>query len=306
MTGAPALVSIGIPTYNRANTIQRAICSALAQDYGELEVVVSDDASPDGTLAVLRRLADTDPRLRVLEQPVNLGHARNFQVVLEAARGEYFMWLSDDDWIDPGYVSRCVAILRSDPSYALVAGLASYHAGGEHVVDERPTDLLSSRPGARVLAYFARVNVNGPLFGLARREDLTLRGFPDEVGGDWLLVAGMAARGRVRTLRDVRIHRSAEGLGTDPQSLARSFGLSGLAARHHHVVVATRLARDVLTGPAYARMTPAQRGVTAALSAALVLGRFPVYDAVMGTLRRAGLGVIEQHLIALVRRRDQR
>jgi hypothetical protein len=144
------------------------------------------------------------------------------------------------------------------------------------------------------------------LFGLARREDLARHGFPDDVGGDWLLVAAMAALGRVRTLRDVRIHRSIEGLGSEPEALAHSFGMRGRAARHHHYVVAGRLARDIATSPAYARLTPAQRAATAAVAAALVVLRFPVYTAIMGVLRRAGLGGIERHLIALVRARDQR
>ena len=144
------LVTVGIPTYNRAETAERAVRSVLAQDHPAIDVVVSDDASGDDTLAVLERLASEDPRVRYLRQPVNLGHARNFQALLDAARGEYFMWLSDDDRIDPDYVSRCLAALSSEPGLVLVAGLARYHSGDAHVIDERPTDLLSRRPGARV------------------------------------------------------------------------------------------------------------------------------------------------------------
>src|SRR4051812_48138560 len=100
MRDAP-LVSIGIPTFNRAESLRRSIRSALAQDHPALEVVVSDDGSTDNTAAVVAELAAHDARLRCVSQAVNLGHARNFQAVLEAARGEYFMWLSDDDWLDP-------------------------------------------------------------------------------------------------------------------------------------------------------------------------------------------------------------
>ena len=303
MREAP-LVSIGIPTYNRAASVERAIRSALAQDHPALEVIVSDDDSTDETPAVLRALAARDPRLRGLRQPVNLGHARNYQAVLEAARGEYFMWLSDDDWLDPGYVSSCLAVLRADPPMRSWPGSrATTPPAGAPSTSGRPT---CCRPGpARACSPTSPASTSTARSSVSPgARTFAQRGFPDEVGATGWPVAAMAARGRVRTLRDVRIHRSSEGLGSDPEALARSFGMRGLAARNHHAVVALRIAREIATAPSYARLTPAERAVTAALSAALVVLRFPVYGAVMGALRRVGLGAVEDRLIALVRRRD--
>jgi glycosyltransferase involved in cell wall biosynthesis len=304
MTRSAPLVTIGIPTYNRSTSVRRAVRSALAQEHPAIEVVVSDDASSDDTAEVVDALAAEDPRVRLLVQPANLGHARNFQAVLDAAAGEYFMWLSDDDWIDPGYVGRCLEVLRGHGD-VLVCGLARYHAGGRHAIDERPTDLLSVRRGARVLAYFARVNVNGALFGVARCADLREIGFPDTVGGDWRLVAGLAARGRVRTVRDVHIHRSLEGLSADAPRLARSFGMRGLAARQHHVVLAGRLAREIAVGsPAFAPLPVAARAVLAPLVALLIVARFPGIDLARRGLERLGLDWVEPRVTAWVRRRD--
>lgn len=304
MSDRPPLVSIGIPTYNRAGSLHRTVRSALAQDHPELEVVVSDDGSTDGTPGLLQTLEAGNPRLRCVKQPVNLGHARNFQAVLEAARGEYFMWLSDDDWLDESYVSQCLAAVRKD-GHILVCGLARYHARGRHAVDERPTDLLSGRPGTRLLGYFARVNVNGALFGLARRADLAEIGFVDEVGGDWRLVGALASRGRIRTLRDVHIHRSLEGLSTDAERLARSFGMNGLSARHHHVIVATRLAKEVAIGsPAFAPLSRLQRAAIAPLVALLLIVRFPGLTLARRVLQRLGLHQVEPLVTAWVRKRD--
>lgn len=300
----PPLVTVGIPTYNRAELVQRAVGSALSQDHGALEVIVFDDASTDETAAILERLAAREPRLRYLRHPHNVGHARNFQATLDCADGEYFMWLSDDDWIDPDYVSACLEALRGQSGHVLVGGIARYHSRGQQVVDERPTDLLSARPGARVLAYLARVNVNGVLFGLARRADLQRLSFPDVVGGDWLLVAGLAARGRVRTLPNVHIHRSMDGLSSDAHGLARSFGLEGLISRHHHFAVAARFAREIVGSPAYSRLGRPQRALTAALAAALIVLRFPGQDVVRRVLRRAGRPDVEDRIIAWVRARD--
>jgi glycosyltransferase involved in cell wall biosynthesis len=297
------LVTVGIPTYNRGAEAERAVRSALAQDHGAIEVVVSDDGSSDDTRERLERLAAEDGRVRYLRQPANLGHARNFQFVLDAARGEFFMWLSDDDRLDPGYVSRCLAAI-AEPGTVLAAGLARYHSGCRHTVDERPTDLLSPRPAARVLAYLAAVNVNGPLFGVARREDLARIGFPDEVGGDWLLVAALAARGRVRTVRDVHIHRSADGLSSDAAELAGSFGMRGVLQRHHHVAVAASLARAIVSWPDYAALGRPQRLLLAAAAVALIVVRFPGIAAARAVLDRLGLSRVEPAVTAWVRGRE--
>jgi hypothetical protein len=289
----PPLVSVGIPAYNRPESMERAVRSVLEQTHEDLEVIVSDDASTDpGVARVGERLAEEDPRVRYVRQPRNLGHDRNYQHVLELASGRHFMWLSDDDWLDPAYVERCLAALEADPGLAIAWGTARYYRGHEHAIDERPMDLTAKRAGARVVAYFARVNVNGPLFGLMRRSDLLAAGgFPAVPGGDWLLVARMAVRGRVLTLTDVHIHRSATGLGSDAEELARSLGLTGGWARHHHFWVARHMLEEL----------PVSRPA-AALAALLVVLRFPG----IALLRRAGLGRLEPHVSAWLRARDLR
>jgi glycosyltransferase involved in cell wall biosynthesis len=289
----PPLVSVGIPAYNRPESLERAVRSALDQTQPNLEVVISDDASTDVEVThVGRRLSADDSRVRYIRQPLNLGHDRNYQRVLELAEGRYFMWLSDDDWLDTGYVERCLSALQADDGLAIVWGAARYYRDGENVIDERPMDLGARRPGLRVVSYFARVSVNGPLFGLMRRSDLLAAGgFPEVPAGDWLLVARMAARGRVLTVRDVHLHRSVTGLGSRKEELARSFGLTGGWARHHHLWVARHMLGALPVSP------PA-----AALSSLLVVLRFPG----IALLRRAGLGRLEPHVSAWLRARDLR
>jgi glycosyltransferase involved in cell wall biosynthesis len=295
------LLSIGIPAYNRPAQLERAVRSVLAQSWGELEVVVSDDASPDRRVAeVGRRLAVEDDRVRFVRQEANLGHARNYRHVLEQSRGEWFMWLADDDWLDDGYVARCLEELGRDGA-RLVCGRARYYGGEGPPVDERPIDLVARRPGMRVVAYYARVNMNGPLFGVARRADMLEIPFQEVPAGDWLLVAAMAARGRVRTLCDVRVHRSMDGLGGDQERLARSFGFTGALARWHHVWVAGKVWRELVAESALTARGPGRLAV-ATLSAALVLSRFSGAQ----LLRRIGFGPVEGRLVALARWRRGR
>ena len=263
------LVSIGIPAYNRPLELERAVRSAIDQDHPQIEVVISDDASSDAQVAATcLRLQAESARVRFIRQPANLGHDRNYQRVLEEARGEYFMWLADDDWLDPTYVSKCLGVLLAQPATVLVCGQARCYRDGDYVLTEHPIDLASSRAGLRLIAYFGQVSLNGLLFGVAHRNDLLAVGFRSVVAGDWSLVADLASRGRVRTLRDVHIHRSLDGLGSDPRRLAEGFGLRGVVARQHHILVAWRMAIEIASG----RLGRPLRGSVARVTVGVVVG----------------------------------
>ena len=101
------------------------------------------------------------------------------------------------------------------------------------------------------------------------------------------------------------VHRSMSGLGTDARALAEGFGHEGLGARAHHVLVARRLAADIAwRDPAYAALSRPERLVTAALSAALVLIRFPGLTVVRRGLSALGLARLEDDAAAWVRARE--
>jgi hypothetical protein len=300
------LVTIGIPTYERPVELERAVRSALVQDYGSLEVLVSDNASSDpGVQSVISRLAAAaDPRLRFVRQPSNIGPVANFEWLLGAASGHYFMWLSDDDWLDPQYVTRCEAALSADATAVLVCGAAQYYRDGVYVIGERPTNVTSRRPGVRLIRYFARVSTNGTIFGLARRTDLQAVGFPLGMGGDWLLVAALAARGRVCSLGDVHIHRSMSGSSASATDLARSYGLGGFAATHPHLTVAARVGKEIaFASPAFRGLRRTARVWVATNVALLIVTRFTGVAFVRRLLGQRAAAAAETRIGSWLRRK---
>src|SRR4029077_19838978 len=92
-----ARVSIGLPVYNGENYIAESLEALLGQSYKDFELIISDNASTDGTGDICRRYEKQDSRLRYYRQPRNIGLAPNHNFVVEQSRGELFKWASNDD-----------------------------------------------------------------------------------------------------------------------------------------------------------------------------------------------------------------
>src|SRR4051794_5633395 len=111
-------VSVLIGTWNDADVVPRAIRSVLGQTLDELELLVLDDGSDDGTEEVVRREFD-DPRLRYLKLP-HRGIAATLNAGLPEARSDIVAVLDADDWCLPRRLERQVAVLEARPDVAVV------------------------------------------------------------------------------------------------------------------------------------------------------------------------------------------
>lgn len=116
MPDAP-LVSICIPTYNRAGMIREAIDSALGQTYRNLEVIVVDNASSDDTASVVATYHDE--RFTYVKNDRNLGLFGNFNRCIEVAHGDYIHILHSDDSIDRDFIKLCIQFFLDHPGVKL-------------------------------------------------------------------------------------------------------------------------------------------------------------------------------------------
>ena len=119
MSAAPK-VSVLIPTFNSARFLPEAIESVLAQDFTDCEILISDDASTDGSADVIRRYAARDARIRFQLQERNLGMVAHWNWCLGQARGEYVKFLFGDDKLaSPAALRRQVGQLDAEPAAVL-------------------------------------------------------------------------------------------------------------------------------------------------------------------------------------------
>ena len=139
MAEAP-LITILIPTLDRAALLARTLASALAQTYGAVEIVVSDNASSDETPRLLGSLADS--RIRSVRQPTRLGMVEHWNACLAQASGELSVLLSDDDLLVPhalAFLQKSLAHHRSVFAYSPFV-----------VIDEGDRPISKSRAGPEV------------------------------------------------------------------------------------------------------------------------------------------------------------
>lgn len=194
------LVSVCIPTFNRAVFLCDAMNSILAQTFRDFELVVSDNASTDETPEVLARYRD--PRLRLHRNGSNLGLVRNFNRCLQLARAPYVVLCCSDDYWAPQLLEQELLLFEQRP------GLSYTHAGSV-VVDANKSpigpNLLNLRPVTAGQEYFRRFlleDLNGMNFSsvLYRRDRLMeIGGFDERLPHtqDLAVWARLALRGDV-------------------------------------------------------------------------------------------------------------
>ncbi len=121
--GSP-LVSVVVPAHNAAGTLESAVASLQRQSYDRLEVLIVDDASSDDTAVLAQRLAERDPRLRLLRSERQLGAARARNLGLAAAKGAYLTFQDADDRSTPDRIERQLAVLLGSRRH--LASLCAY------------------------------------------------------------------------------------------------------------------------------------------------------------------------------------
>lgn len=147
------LVSIGIPTYNRAaGNLRRVIERSLAQTYTNVEVVVSDNCSSDHTPELVRAIKD--PRLRYFRQETNIGPNNNFNYCLSQAKGEYFLLFHDDDMIDEDFVEACMGSLKPGESVGAIFTGVRIIDEHDNVREEHPNNATAESATEFIRGWF--------------------------------------------------------------------------------------------------------------------------------------------------------
>jgi glycosyltransferase involved in cell wall biosynthesis len=195
-------VSIGLPVYNGKQFLKEALDSILSQTFENFELIISDNASTDGTEEICREYAAKDRRIRYYRHEQNLGAAWNFNHVFELSTGEYFKWAAADDFCASNFLARCVEVLDNDPSVVVSCTKTIFtKSNGQRWWEGRSlTQLDSEKPHQRfqaVISDFWCLEV----FGLIRKDLLSKTSLHKPYyGSDRLLLVELSLLGRFREI----------------------------------------------------------------------------------------------------------
>lgn len=209
-------VSIGLPVYNGERYLEATICSILAQDFEDFELILSDNASTDGTGEICRRYARQDARIQYIQNLSNLGAGPNYDACFHQARGTYFKWAAHDDLLASKFLSKAVAALDAAPEAVLcTVGIQEIGPRDEPLrtyANDFP-GVTSPDPAVRFGAVIHARHQCEDFFGLYRRAALAGSGLHDTYSGsDRVLLAEMALRGPWVSVPDpLFLHREHEG-----------------------------------------------------------------------------------------------
>lgn len=192
-------VSIGMPVYNCERYLQQSVGSLLAQTYGDFELVITDNVSTDGTEEVCRAFAAKDKRVRYFRNERNLGGPGNFRRVFSLCTGEYHKWSTADDYWDPTFIEKCVAVLDREPEVvACYSKTRLITEAGDFIEDyDDNFHLLEDSPGARFIRILDAVSLCHVHLGVIRRATMMRTDLiGDELSSDFRFLAELSLYGK--------------------------------------------------------------------------------------------------------------
>ena len=192
-------VSVGLPVYNGADYLEEALDSLLDQTFEDFELIISDNASTDGTEAICRAYALCDARIRYMRSTTNRGAAANYNLVLETARGEYFRWAAHDDKIAPEFLLACVQALDSDPEIVLAYARVTHIDANGDCIENYESGFNLEAPSAvdRFRQFFNAPYKCTPVFGLMRTDVIRRTNrHGNYIGADRILLGQLSLFGK--------------------------------------------------------------------------------------------------------------
>lgn len=221
------IISVMVPCYNAREFLAECLDSIIAQQHEDMQIVVSDDCSTDGTQEILRSYEDRYPALiKAFYNDKNMGITRNCNQALMACEGKYISLFAGDDVMLPGKFDMQIAFLESNPDVVM-----TYHAVDVFNSDSGET-LFTTNAAPRldtsdVSSIIEKLGIAGPMSIVFRRSSMPKGGYDTaiSVASDWLFQIEIAATGKVAKLPGVwcRYRKHGVNNGKDLSSYKHEF-----------------------------------------------------------------------------------
>ena|SRR3989442_1127978 len=268
-------VSVGLPVYNGERYLPNALTRLLEQDFENFELIVSDNASTDGTEEICRFFAQTDGRIRYSRNETNIGLGANHNRTFELSRGLFFKWAAHDDDFPRAMLARFVSVMEeSAPCVSVVYSLCEYigEFGNIQGIDSDGVNSNDPRPHKRLAHLLWQVHMYNSAFGLIRsdmlRKTRLLGLYP---GADHVFLAELAMLGVFVEIPEplLRIRRHPGRTftaNTNPHALRELF-TPGKGHRFSPIGIKTRIKLELIRSAVLAPITLRDKMLCTAVAA---------------------------------------
>lgn len=257
------LVTIGIPNYNRPNELKKAIDSAIKQTYSNIEIIISDNCSPDPAVEDLcKKYVENDNRIKYHRQNENIGMAKNGEFVLNKASGEYFMWCMDDDWLSFNYIEKSLQFLVDHPDHSIVFGEMNFY-NPDYSLYKQCVQVSFNEDNyeQRIMKYVKSALSAGLSFGLTRtqlmQESYTAKMRLPE---DWIFMMKILLIGKGKYLPEISYNALNNGSSKDIEGLRKAFNIPHLSQDNFWQIMSENIVESILYDDFYqTRLDKSQR-----------------------------------------------
>ena len=207
------LVSIGVPTYNDAPWLRNALDHLLSQEHRNLEIILADDGSSDGSREICREYTQKDSRIRFFENNHNLGAVENHKFVFNLSQGDYFAWGSGHDYYHPKFVSKTLEVLQTNDTAVMCCSKTVFIDEMAQVMrttrgDLDMSTLLPVDRFKKVLSFTVQGGTANIVNGLYRHDALSRVNLSRRVAGsDVILLGELSLLGEIVQLDEILFYR---------------------------------------------------------------------------------------------------
>lgn len=259
--------------------VERAVRSALGQSYESVELILYDGQADQDRVAFVDKLAGGDPRIKVFRDTRKLSTIECIMASRAAATGEYFMWLDESSWIDPGYVASGVDYLVHNALHVLVHGTCIRHDHKGAQSEWAPAAVTFDDPARRVETLVGNVNGHDAWYGLHRLALLSTVPIHPALGFEYSWLTSVAWRGKIAAQPDMKLYRDGPADDSDASNRVTRLGLGNFQATDPWLTVAAlQFCNLAFFDDALAHLSPIERARLGTVAADSISQRQRILD----------------------------
>jgi len=207
------LVSVGIPTFNRVALLDQAIKCIVNQTYKNLEIIISDNATPgDEVESLVKSYMDKDKRIIFKKHTLNYGGEKNFEYLINKAQGKYFVFAGDDDIRSLDFIEKNLLFLERNIDYVASTSPVRFENRDFDKFVMGDDSLDEDDSADRVIHFYNRWHANGRFYSLIRRQELQkIYSTNFFFGSDWIVIISLLQLGKFKRISEGELILGANG-----------------------------------------------------------------------------------------------